>query len=168
MLSCEFFSVIFLLLLFLILFIYLAERESTAGRVAGRGRSRLPAEQGAPRGAWSQDPRIMTWAKGRCSTNRATQVSPKKKSLNFCRKPIRISPLWKNKNTISVVALLLCFHLHFELGGTVSKRMTPFCSPLIEDWLTPSGPILDMTPKELYMFSHNLMRIMTLVQISIV
>ena len=43
------------------------EREGMSrGRVGGRGRSRLPAEQGAPRGAQSQDPGIMPWAKGSC------------------------------------------------------------------------------------------------------
>ena len=45
-----------------------------AGGMAGRVRSRLCAEQGAPCGAWSQDSRTMTWAKGRCLTNWATQV----------------------------------------------------------------------------------------------
>ena len=40
-----------------------------------RGRSRLPTEQGAQCGAWSQDPKIMTWAKGKCLTNWATQAS---------------------------------------------------------------------------------------------
>ena len=43
-------------------------RECTSrGRGRGRGRSRLLAEQGAQCGAKSQYPRIMTWAKGRCS-----------------------------------------------------------------------------------------------------
>ena len=32
-----------------------------------------PAEQGAQHRAWFQDPRIMTWAKGRCLTNWASQ-----------------------------------------------------------------------------------------------
>ena len=43
------------------LFIYLLDRESTSrGRRRGRGRSRLPAEQGARFVAGSQDPEIMT------------------------------------------------------------------------------------------------------------
>jgi len=49
--------------LFLKGFIYLFVRESKraqAGRGAGRWRSRLPAEQGAPCGTQSQDAGIMT------------------------------------------------------------------------------------------------------------
>ena len=61
---------------FKILFIYLREQEwegeHKQGEHRGRGRSRFPAEQGA--GAWSQDSGIMTWAKGRCLPNWATQV----------------------------------------------------------------------------------------------
>ena len=45
------------------------------GRSRGRGRIRLPTEQGAWCGAQSQDPEIMTWAKGRPSTNWATQAT---------------------------------------------------------------------------------------------
>ena len=41
------------------IFIYLFERAQV-GRVAGRGRSRLSAEQGAQGGTRSQDPEIMT------------------------------------------------------------------------------------------------------------
>ena len=33
----------------------------------GRGRSRLPTEQGSQCGTWSQDPGITTWAEGRAS-----------------------------------------------------------------------------------------------------
>ena len=57
-------------------FIYLRERENTSRgrrRVRGRGRGRLPTEQGPWHGAWSQDPEIMTWAKGRHLTHWATQ-----------------------------------------------------------------------------------------------
>ena len=46
---------------------YLLERErAPAGGKAGRGRgrTRLPEEQGAGFGARSQDRRIMTWAEG--------------------------------------------------------------------------------------------------------
>ena len=46
----------------------------SGGRGRGRGRSRLLAEQGALRGAPSQDPKIMTWAEGRHLTNWAIQV----------------------------------------------------------------------------------------------
>ena len=55
-----------------ILFIYLTESKN---RESERGRSRLLTEQGAWHGAWSQDPRIVAWVKGRRSTNWATQVS---------------------------------------------------------------------------------------------
>ena len=41
-----------------------------------RGRIRLPTDQGAPCGAWSQDPEIMTWAEGRHFTDWATQETP--------------------------------------------------------------------------------------------
>ena len=48
----------------ILFFLFMRDRESD--RDTGRGRSRLPM------GAWcrtrSQDPRMMTWAKGRCST----------------------------------------------------------------------------------------------------
>ncbi|XP_064431003.1 exocyst complex component 4 isoform X1 [Mirounga angustirostris] len=47
------------------------ERDRKRGdtsRGSGRGRSRPPAEQGAPCGARSQDPGIMTQAEGRCPT----------------------------------------------------------------------------------------------------
>ena len=47
---------------FKILFIYLTERDH---KQAERGRCRLPTEQRAWCGAWSQDPEIMTWAEGR-------------------------------------------------------------------------------------------------------
>ena len=58
-----------------ILFICLSERESQAGRVAGRGRSRLSAEQGAWLGTRCQDPGIMAWTEGRRLMAWATQVS---------------------------------------------------------------------------------------------
>ena len=52
------------------------QKEQQAGGVAGigRGRSRLPVEQGAWCGARSQDSEIMTWAEGRCLTHWATQM----------------------------------------------------------------------------------------------
>ena len=69
---------ILITLMFLkILFIYLTEREPESpswGRREGRGRSRLPTEQGAGCRAPSQDPGVMTWAKGRCLTDWATQA----------------------------------------------------------------------------------------------
>ena len=59
-------------------FIYLSEREwgtesAQVGGGAGRGRSWLPAEQGA--GCWTLDSIPMTLAEGRCLTNWATHVS---------------------------------------------------------------------------------------------
>ena len=58
-------------LLLNILFIYLRERARTH-----RGRNRLPAEQRVQHGAWSQDFRIMTWAKDRRLTTQAPQSVP--------------------------------------------------------------------------------------------
>ena len=56
-------------------FIDLFEREGESkGREKGRGRSRLPTEQGTRLGAPSQDPRIMTHAKGRRLTDWTTQA----------------------------------------------------------------------------------------------
>ena len=58
-------------------FIYFfeTEREKRNRRgETGRGRSRLPAEQGARCRASSQDPEIMTWAKGRHSIDWANPV----------------------------------------------------------------------------------------------
>ena len=61
---------------FKLLFIHWTERESTQVGGRGRGRSKLPAEQGAAcGGSPPQDPEIMTWAKDRSLTNWATQVS---------------------------------------------------------------------------------------------
>ena len=57
---------------------YLFDRESTqAGGAAGRGRgrSRLPAKQGAWHRAGSQDPGILTWTKGRRLADWAIQMS---------------------------------------------------------------------------------------------
>ena len=55
---------------------YLTQRasEHKGGRIRRRGRSKLPAEQGAYCGAPSQDPGIMTWAEGRHLTDWATQA----------------------------------------------------------------------------------------------
>lgn len=60
-------------------FINLFERERehmSRGRDRDRrgGRSRLPTEQEAWHRAVSKDPKIMTWAKVRCSTDWATQM----------------------------------------------------------------------------------------------
>ena len=64
------------LFFFLKIFIYLrhSKRERVRGGHTGRGRSRLPAEQGASHTAGSQNLEIMTWAKGRCLTDWATEV----------------------------------------------------------------------------------------------
>ena len=60
---------------FKILYIYWRECESkNTCRGRGRRRSRFPIEQGAWWKAGSQDPEIMTWAKGRHLTNWAIQV----------------------------------------------------------------------------------------------
>ena len=57
------------------LFIWQREQESTSRQSSrGRGRSRLPTEQGARCGAQSQDPGIKTWAEGSHLTNGATQA----------------------------------------------------------------------------------------------
>ena len=61
-------------LFFKILCIYLREREHEQKVGRERGRSRLLTEQGAWRGAPSQDPGIMTWAEGRHLTKWATQA----------------------------------------------------------------------------------------------
>ena len=60
-------------------FIYLFERERKWAHTSqGRGRGRLPTEHGAQRGAWPQDPEIMTWTKSRVqnSTDWAPQEPP--------------------------------------------------------------------------------------------
>ena len=57
-------------------FIYIFERERVEGRGRGRGNSRLPTGQGAPLQVWSQNPKFMTWVKGRCLTDWATQAPP--------------------------------------------------------------------------------------------
>ena len=70
---------------FLRFYLFIWGAHSSRGcRGRGRRRSRLHAEQGTQWGAPSQDPEIMTWAKGRCSTHWATQASPS--SVFLCRK----------------------------------------------------------------------------------
>ena len=65
----------FFLLIFY-LFIWQKNRAQQ-GEGRARGRNRLPAEQGASCGAWSQGPGIMTWEESRCLTNWITQAPPK-------------------------------------------------------------------------------------------
>ena len=62
------------------------ERHSKRGNTSrgiskGRGRSRLPAKQGAQRGAQSQDPRITTQAECRCLTSEPPR-HPRRKVSN--------------------------------------------------------------------------------------
>ena len=70
---------VFLVFVFNI-FIYSFERRDSERASTNRwmdrerGRSRLPTEQGAQCGARSQDPGIMTWAKGRRLTHWITQA----------------------------------------------------------------------------------------------
>ena len=64
-------------------FTYLFERESRQRGSRRRGRSRLPAKQGTPPGAQSQDPRIVTWAEGRRLTHWATQAPLRKGISNI-------------------------------------------------------------------------------------
>ena len=69
---CKWWFSNFSLFFFKILFIYLRERD---GAQSGRtGRKRLYIEQGAQVGAPFQDPVTMTWAKGRCLSDWATQA----------------------------------------------------------------------------------------------
>ena len=63
-----------LISLTLLKYFNLFEREQERAQAEGRGRSRLPTEQGTSCGAQSQDPRIMTWAKGRHLTGWVTQA----------------------------------------------------------------------------------------------
>ena len=53
------------------------ERERAQAEGRSRGRSRLPTKQGTWCGALSQNPGIMTWPKGRCIMDWATQVPRK-------------------------------------------------------------------------------------------
>ena len=53
-----------------------SKRKHEQGRSWGRGRNRVPAEQGAWRGVQSQESEIMTWDKGGHLTGWATQVPP--------------------------------------------------------------------------------------------
>ena len=59
------------------LFLCVCKWETSRGSSRGRGRSRLPTEQGTQCRAQSQDPGIMTWAEGSCLTNWATHAPPK-------------------------------------------------------------------------------------------
>lgn len=69
------FWIVFVLFCF-VLKLYLRERDNERAQEGRRGRSRLPAKQGVPCGAQSQDPEITTQAEGRCLTDWATQVPP--------------------------------------------------------------------------------------------
>ena len=67
------------LIIFFLKTTYLFDTERERLQAGGatdraRERSRLPSEQGAPCRAWSQDPGIMTRAKGRCLTDGAAQT----------------------------------------------------------------------------------------------
>ena len=57
------------------LFIYLREKTNR-GKGREKRTSGLPTEQEGQYEAESQDPKIMTWAEGRCLTDWATQVPP--------------------------------------------------------------------------------------------
>ena len=79
--DCTLASAIIGLFFFLRFYLRIWERERALahesrgkGKGTGRGRSRLPAEQRASCGAWSQNPEIMTGAEGRGLTNWATWV----------------------------------------------------------------------------------------------
>ena len=71
-------------LFFLRDFIYLRESKHEGGGQREREKeSSLPTEQEGPYTARSQDPRIITWAKGRCFTDWAIQV-PRKEHFSKC------------------------------------------------------------------------------------
>ena len=75
--------------------LFIRERENMS-RGSGRRRSRLnrePSEYGAWYGIWSQNPRVMTWAKGRHLTNWATQV-PLSESISWIS--LRIKHFFKS------------------------------------------------------------------------
>ena len=63
------------------LFIWEREKECVREQKQGDQGREKQAEQETQQGAQSQDPGIMTWAKGRCITDWATQV-PLSLSLN--------------------------------------------------------------------------------------
>ena len=65
--------IFFLLCFFFFQRFYLFTWERAWAEGRGRGRSRFPAGQEAWHWAQSQESKIMTWAKGRCLTNWATQ-----------------------------------------------------------------------------------------------
>ena len=97
---CLFAPQLLLLLLLLLLqdFIYLREKRVSEKEHEQGERQRekpTPSEQGAWRGAPSQDPGIMTWAEGRCLTDWATQVPPeehlwKTKSHSWADRKVQI------------------------------------------------------------------------------
>ena len=60
--------------------IYLFMRDTERGRDTGRGEA--GSMQGARCGTQSQDPRVMTWAQGRCSTMEPPGI-PKEVSFFF-------------------------------------------------------------------------------------
>ena len=125
------------------IFIYLFPRkhkqeEQPRGRGAG-GRSRLPIEQGAWCKAGSQDLEIMTWAKGRRSTEWATQGPQLHPFLKVQMwDEIRLMPLW---NAMMLFGYeWLAIHPVILRPISTSKSLEiikKYTDPTYPHWVTP-------------------------------
>ena len=95
-------------------------------RDGAEGGTRCSPEQGAWCGAWSQDPGIITWAKGRSLTNWVTQVlsfwSKKYTLLHICRGWGLVSTptksYWHIINTVTPFAL----HQYLNFISKISTK----------------------------------------------
>ena len=145
------------------------------GRGRRRGTSRLPGEQGAQPGAWSQDSEIMPWAEGKHLTDWTTQVPLKtdfkdSKYMSLYKPwvlqqsvlPIYIKSVFISVILISFWAILLVFGMFILkitdlacLGGSVVKRL-PLAQVVISgsrDWVSHLAPCEEPTSPSTYIFA---------------
>ena len=114
--------------LFFFKILFITDRER--GRDIGRGRSRLPA--GAQCGTWSQNPRIMIWAEGRCSTTGPCRHPPRFQHRNPSNVPLGA--------TLLVTVLQSGCHVwgwgHLWEGSWIWSSLLHWCA----HWVTCSEP----------------------------
>ena len=121
--------------------LFIWDKGSTeAGEAAGRGKSRLPTEQGAQCGTRFQDPKIMTWAEGRHLTDWAIQAfGPHPVYTSSQNMPIIASPCLN----ITTWYQELCFAL--------------FWCCLYFQWIWNIGYVYICSVRMLYLYSWKVM-----------
>ena len=98
---------------FKIFYFFMHERHTERGRDTGRGRS---SPQGARYGTQSQDPGIMPWAKGRCSTAEPPRC-PRNYFWLLVLKKLPWHPLFSQLivSFITVSQSVIFMHVHYLL-----------------------------------------------------